>query len=154
MAHYRLSIDIDAPRERVFDLWTDLERMVEWVGGVTGVSDVSGPVDRAGTRYVVRFGPMRSPTEVLAAERPRLFRTRFGNRILRGEAEARFEDIDGRTRLTQEFDIIGLIPNIAARIFGMGSYAGSFRGELNAFKALAEREASGDSGLGASSRSD
>jgi hypothetical protein len=149
MAHYRLAVDVDAPRERVFDLWTDLDRMAEWVGGVTGVSDVSGPVDMAGTTYVVHFGGIGgSRTEVLAAERPSLFRTRFGTWLLRGESEARFDDVDGRTRLVQEFDIQGLIPNIAARIFGMGSYKGSFQGELEAFKAIAEREASGDSRLG------
>jgi hypothetical protein len=46
----------------VFRLWTSLERMGEWVGGVTGVTDVSGPVDRVGTTYTVHFGPMKSPT--------------------------------------------------------------------------------------------
>jgi len=147
MAHYRLAVDVDAPRERVFDLWTDLDRMAEWVGGVTGVSDVSGPVDMAGTTYVVHFGGLGgSRTEVLAAERPSLFRTRFGTWLLRGESEARFDDVDGRTRLVQEFDIQGLIPNIAARIFGMGSYKGSFQGELNDFARLVEREAAAPPG--------
>ena len=149
MARYRLAIDVDAPRERVFDLWTDLDRMAEWVEGVTGVSDISGPVDQAGTSYVVQFGKIGgSRTEILVADRPERFRTRFGTWLLRGEAEARFEDVDGRTRLTQEFDIQGIIPNIAARLFGMGSYKGSFQGELNTFKTIAEREASGDRGLG------
>ena len=58
--------------------------MKEWVGGVTKVTDVTGPVDRVGTRYIVRFGPVKSPTEVLEADRPRRFRTRFGNWYLRG----------------------------------------------------------------------
>ena len=146
MANFRMTVEIDAPRERVFDLWTDLDRMIEWVGGVTGVTDVTGPVDQAGTRYTVRFGRMSSPSEVLAAERPSRFRTRFGNRILRGEAETTFEDVGGRTRVVEDFEIQGLIPNIAARIFGMGSYKGSFQGELNAFKAIAEREWSRDRG--------
>ena len=146
MADFRMTADIDAPRERVFDLWTDLDRMAEWVGGVTGVTDVSGPVDRAGTSYVVHFGRMTSPTEVLIADRPNRFRTRFGNRILRGEAEATFEDVAGATRLVEVFEIHGFVSNIAARIFGMGSYKGSFQGELNAFKAIAEREWSRDRG--------
>ena len=146
MANFRMTVDIDAPRERVFDLWTNLDRMSEWVGGVTGVTDVTGPIDQAGTRYTVRFGRMSSPTEVLVADRPTRFRTRFGNRILRGEAETVFEDVDGRTLVVEDFEIHGFIPNIAARIFGMGSYKGSFQGELNEFKAIAEREASGDRG--------
>lgn len=70
MAEYRITIDIAAPPERVFGMWTDLERMTEWVGGVTRVTDVTGPVDVAGTRYTVRFGPMRSPTEILEVEPP------------------------------------------------------------------------------------
>ena len=144
MARYRMSVEIDAPKERVFDLWTDLDRMSEWVGGVTGVTDVSGPVDQAGTRYVVHFGRMTSPTEVLIADRPNRFRTRFGNGVLRGEAETTFEDVDGRTRVVEDFEIDGFIPNIAARLFGLGSYKGSFQGELNAFKAIAERDWSGD----------
>lgn len=146
MANFRMTVEIDAPRERVFDLWTNLDRMAEWVGGVTGVTDLTGPVDQAGTRYTVRFGRMSSPTEVLVADRPNRFRTRFGNRILRGEAETVFEDVDGRTLVVEDFEINGFIPNIAARIFGMGSYKGSFQGELNEFKAIAEREWSGDRG--------
>ena len=74
MARYTISTHVAAPPEHVFALWTDLERMGEWVGGVTGVSDVSGPVDQVGTTYVVHFGPMKSPTEILEVERPRRLR--------------------------------------------------------------------------------
>ena len=50
-------------------------------------------------------------------------------------------------KLVQDLHIKGIVPRIAARIFASGSYQGSFRGELEAFKALAEREWSGDRGL-------
>ena len=49
MSRYEFRVFVRAPRERVFDLWTDLDRMLEWVGGVTSVTDVSGPVDQVGT---------------------------------------------------------------------------------------------------------
>ena len=151
MSHYRVTIEIDAPRARVFDLWTDLTRMRECVRGVTSITDVVGPPDQVGSRYIVHFGAMKSPTEVLVADRPSAFRTRFGSWLLRGESAAAFEDLGGRTRLTQEFEIEGVIPRIAARIFATGSYGGSFQGELETFKAIVEREASGDrpSGPGA-----
>lgn len=141
MASYRFTAHAKAPPELVFDLWTNLERMAEWVGGVTGVTDVSGPIDRAGTTYVTHFGRMKSPTQVLEAERPRRFVTRFGNWLLRGENATDFEATDDGTRITEEFRTVGFIPAVSARIFASGSYRGSFQGELNEFVRIVEREA-------------
>jgi uncharacterized protein YndB with AHSA1/START domain len=132
-----------APPERVFDLWTDLDRMKEWVGGVTKVTDLTGPVDRVGTRYVVWFGPVKSRTEVLEAERPRRLTTRFGNWILRGTNSTTFEPEGDGTRITEEFVTEGWVSAVTSRLFGMGSYKGSYQGELNEFAKLAEREAGG-----------
>lgn len=139
MGTHRLSVHVAAPRERVFDLWIDLDRMKEWVGGVTKVTDVTGPVDQAGTRYSVWFGNMRSDTEVLDAERPRFLRSKFGNRVLRGESSATFTPEGDGTRIDQEFRTEGLIAAIFAWIFALGSYRGSFQGELNHFARIAER---------------
>ena len=141
MGRHVVTASIAAPPDVVFDLWTDLDRMKEWVGGVTRVTDVSGPVTRAGTRYTVWFGPMTSHTEVLEAERPLVFATRFGNRLLRGTSRAVFEGDGDSTRLTQEFATEGRIAAIFSWIFSRGSYAGSFQGELNHFAKIAEREA-------------
>jgi hypothetical protein len=141
VAHYTISTRAAAPVDDVFALWTDLPRMGEWVGGVTGVTDISGSIDRAGTTYVVHFGPMTSPTEVLEVERPHRFATRFGNRILRGHTVATFEPDGDGTRITQEFQTVGRISAISAWIFSRGSYEGSFRGELDKFARIAEREA-------------
>jgi hypothetical protein len=86
---------------------------------------------------------MASQTEVLDVERPRRFRTRFGNRILRGENEATFEPDGDGTVLTQRLRTHGFVSAIAARIFAIGSIRGSFRGELLAFKRLAEHPPTG-----------
>ena len=115
--------------------------MHEWIGGLTRVTDVSGPPGQAGSTYTVWFGRMASPTRILEAERPRRIRSRFGNRMLRGETEATFEPADGGTSLTQRFRTEGVVPAIAARIFATGSWRGSFRGELATFARLAERDA-------------
>ena len=141
MARYTISTHVAAPSEQVFALWTNLERMGEWVGGVTGVTDVSGPVDQAGTTYVVHFGPMKSPTEILEVERPRLFATRFGNWVLRGRSSATFEPDGDGTRVTQTFETVGRISAISSWLFSRGSYEGSLRGELEKFARIAEREA-------------
>jgi uncharacterized protein YndB with AHSA1/START domain len=141
MGTYQFEIHVEAAPERVFDLWTNLDRMKEWIGGVTKVTDVTGPVGSPGTHYTVWFGRMASPTEVLAAQRPRLFKTRFGSRLLRGTNEATFEAEGTGTRLKQRFVTRGVISGVAARVFATGSYRGSFRGELAEFARLAEREA-------------
>jgi uncharacterized protein YndB with AHSA1/START domain len=138
MATYQVSVLIRATPERVFDAFTDLDLMREWVGGVTRVTDRTGPVDRVGTRYTVHFGPMRSPTEVHEVERPRHVRTRFGSLILKGESDVTFEPEGEGTRLTQVFRTRGLVSAISARIFASGSYSGSFQGELEAFRDLVE----------------
>jgi uncharacterized protein YndB with AHSA1/START domain len=139
MAEHRVSIDIAAPPDRVFALWMDLDRMSEWVGGVTRVTDLTGPIDEAGTRYTVWFGPMKSPTEILEVERPHRVRTRFGNLILKGESDVRFEPIADGTRLTQVFRTRGVISAITGRLFAAGSYKGSFKGELEQFRSIVER---------------
>jgi carbon monoxide dehydrogenase subunit G len=141
VAHYTLFTHVAAPLERVFALWTALDRMGEWVGGVTGVTDVSGPVDRVGTTYVVHFGPMKSRTEILEIDPPRRLVTRFGSWVLRGRSSATFEPDGDGTRVTQEFETVGLISAISSWIFSRGSYEGSFRGELEKFGRIAEREA-------------
>jgi uncharacterized protein YndB with AHSA1/START domain len=141
MSTYQFRLRIDAPPDLVFDLWTDLDRMGEWIGGVTKVTDVSGPAGEAGTTYTTWFGNVSSRTEVLEAERPKMIRTRFGSWLLRGESKATFEPEGDGTRLTQEYRVQGLIPRVMARIFATGSYRGSFRGELNDFARLAERDA-------------
>ena len=146
VAEHRISIDIAAPPERVFALWTDLDRMKEWVGGVTRVTDVSGPIDEAGTRYTVHFGPMKSPTEILEVDRPHHVRTRFGNLILKGESDVRFEPTPDGTRLKQVFRTRGFISAITGRLFAAGSYEGSFRGELETFRTIVERESPSQAG--------
>ena len=139
MPTYRLTTHVMAPRERVFELWIDLDRLPEWIGGLTKITDRSGPVDQKGARYTAWFGSMKSPTEVLDVERPRFIRTRFGNAVLRGESEATFEPEDGGTRIAQVLRTQGVISAIAGWIFSKGSWKGSFAGELETFRKLAER---------------
>jgi uncharacterized protein YndB with AHSA1/START domain len=137
-------MDIRASPAEVFDAFMDLDRMTEWVGGVTRVTDLTGPIDVAGTRYIVWFGPMKSPTEIVEVDRPHHVRTRFGNAILKGESDVRFEPIPAGTRLTQVFRTRGAISAITGRLFAAGSYRGSFQGELEEFRRIVER----DIGLG------
>ena len=76
-----------------------------------------------------------------ASGRPRLFATTFGSVILRGRSSATFEPEGDGTRITQTFETVGLMSAISSWVFSGGSYEGSFRGELEKFARLAEREA-------------
>ena len=140
----RFTVHVAAPRDEVFRLWTNLDRMAEWVGGVTSVTDVTGPVGQVGTRYTVWFGRMASRTKVLEADPPRFLRTRFRSPLLGGESQATFDPEGNGTRITQEFRTEGVIAAIAGWIFSRGSYRGSFQGELNTFARLAEAETAAD----------
>jgi uncharacterized protein YndB with AHSA1/START domain len=140
LSTYVFTIFVAAPPERAFNLWIDLDRMPEWVGGVSKVADVTGPVDRAGTSHTVWFGRIPSRTELLEVERPNRIRTRFGNWLLHGTNEATFQPQDGGTQLTLRFEPEGIVSAILARVFATGSCRGSFRGELATFARLAEAE--------------
>jgi uncharacterized protein YndB with AHSA1/START domain len=141
MGEYRFSVYVAAPPEQVFDLWVNLDRAHEWIRGLTSITDRVGEPGTTGATYVTRFGPVRSPTTVLSAERPRRVVTKFGNWYLRGENEATFTREGDGTRLDQTFRTVGIIPAITARIFASGSYQGSFKGELEHFRRIAEAEA-------------
>lgn len=139
MADIRINTFVNAPPELVFSLWIDTERMPAWIEGLSKVTDVSGPMDQAGTTYVAWFGRMASRNEILEVDPPRFIRTRLGSWLLRGVTEATFEPEGGGTRVTQRFQTEGLLPSTAARLFAMGSWRGSFRGELATFARLAEQ---------------
>jgi len=141
MGTYAYTIRVEAPQDLVFDLWTDLDRMKEWVGGVSRVSEPTGPIDQVGTRYTVYFGKAGSVTEVIEAERPRVYASRFGTAWLRGTNRTTFEPDGTGTRMTETFVTEGFLPAIFGWIFGHGSYRGSFLGELRHFGRIAEAEA-------------
>ncbi|MEX2547250.1 MAG: SRPBCC family protein [Chloroflexota bacterium] len=142
MGTYSFIVDVEAPQELVFDLWVNLDRIQEWMEGRPRVSDVTGPTNRAGTEYTLWFGRLPSRTKVLDAERPRHTRTRIQSRMLSAETDTTFAAMgDSATRLTETLRSHGMIAAVVARIFATGSYKGSFRGELQAFKRMCEREA-------------
>lgn len=145
VGRYTYTIEIDAPQELVFELWTDLELMKKWVGGVTAVSEPTGPIDRPGTSYTIFFGRFGSRTEVLEAERPRLYATRSGTFWMQLRHRGTFERSGPggtQTTLTQTIDVGGSpLSRTFGWIFGHGSYRGSFLGELRHFGRIAEAEA-------------
>lgn len=144
MARYVLTARTEAPPEVTFDLWTNVAREAEWIGGITRVGEPDGPIDRVGTRFSAWFGRMRSDVVVVEAERPRVFATRFRNLVLRGTNRATFDADGDGTIVTETFETDGVVAAVFAWLFGHGSYRGSFQGELDAFAKLAAAEPRGN----------
>jgi hypothetical protein len=72
MGSYRLTREIRATPERVFQGLTDAAVIVDWMD-LRSITDATGPLDEAGTRFtmVVR-GPWRLQCEVISSRSPTL----------------------------------------------------------------------------------
>jgi Polyketide cyclase / dehydrase and lipid transport len=158
MSTHRFSVHANLVPANALFLWIDLDRVSEWMHGVTRVSDVTGPPDRPdfalpgqrnplvvlpGSKYVLwfRFGPVRHVVLLLDQPQPATgHRTRLDGRFRRGEMLVTFEPEGGGSRVRLEVRTEGLLPSIAARLLALGFYRGSFRAQLRAFARVAERE--------------
>jgi len=140
MSRYVFSVDVDAPRESVFDLWVNVDRMPEWTEGLTRVADLRGQPGIVGTRYTVWFGRTAGTVEVLEAERPRSFASRVKAGPLTADIAATLEADGARTRLTETITTSGVLGWVWARVLATGTFRGSFRGELMRFAEICERE--------------
>jgi uncharacterized protein YndB with AHSA1/START domain len=70
MGHYVQTRDIAAPPDRVFAGYTDPRLMTDWMD-LAEIRDATGPLDAAGTRYLMKVrGAWGFRTEVIAAEPP------------------------------------------------------------------------------------
>lgn len=54
MRHFSISIDIDAPAGRVWEVMSDIDRWPEWTAGVTSVKRLGDEPFAVGARAVVR----------------------------------------------------------------------------------------------------
>lgn len=136
------TLGIDAPPERVFAVYTDPARIPEWEE--VRVLDATGPLDRAGTRFVTAPGTgMRFRTEVVRSDPPHLHEQ--AGRTSSGFSyhwTATFEPDGGSTRLTLESEYglaLGVVGRLLDRLFVGRMSEGTTRGHLDRLKAIAER---------------
>lgn len=140
---------VAAPPERVWAAHVDGNRIPEWFPGARSVRDISGPLDRVGTTYTLRFKrPLaRSRVEVTEVQAPvmhtRLWDARpFGSH---GRATVLLRAEDGGTRV--DLDVVYSLPlgPVGRLLEGLSwvrhRAARDIRRELHAFALFAERYA-------------
>ena len=158
MTTYRFGSHAHLPPTEALFLWADLDRVTEWMEGVTRVSDAVGRPDlpdfalpghstplvtAPGSRYTLWFGRRPVRYQVVAQEEPRAdtaHRTRLDGSFRRGETLVTFEPEGDGCRITLVVHADGLLPRIVARLLALGSYRGSYRSQLSSFGRLADRE--------------
>ena len=146
MPHVRVTAFLKAPPERVWAAHVDAQRIPEWFPGVRRMKNVSGPLDRRGTTYSLRFNPLiLSRVEVIEVEAPVMHTRRWDARpfgtygtatmLLRPEEGGTHVDLDVSYRLS-----LGIIGRLIERFsFARRRGARSIRRELQAFADFAER---------------
>lgn len=142
MTTLRLRTTIAAPPAEVFALYMDADRRAEWNPAARGLIERSGPVNQAGSRYVVdtRFGPFEA--HLLRVESPWLVELREGvGRSGEAHVVIHFDPAaEGGTRLTSEatFAARGHLGRVTALLNAPGARLyGAL--EMRRFKAAAER---------------
>lgn len=139
----QVAADIGAPPDRVFDIYTDAQRVGEWQGDVKGV-EASGSLADAGSTWTVRYGgPFVVKGTVLESDRPVRHRQRFSEMmgLVTCTTTARFEPAGTGTRATFDMDY-RVVGGPIGRLFdGMvgSEIAGRFAKDLAGLKAVAER---------------
>jgi uncharacterized protein YndB with AHSA1/START domain len=100
--HVRVTGFVEAPPAQVWAAHLDGARIPEWFPGVRGVKAISGPLDRPGTTYSLRFNRLvRSRVVVTEVEAPVMHTRRWDARPLgsHGTATLLLRPEDGGTHV-------------------------------------------------------
>ena len=143
MGQRQVSTDIEAPPDRVFDLYTDAQRIGEWQSGVKSVES-SGPLTIVGSKWTVKYsGPFSVKGTVLAVERPVSHRQRFSEMLglVDCTTTASFAPSGDGTRATLEMEYVVAGGPIGRLFDGMlgGEIVGRLTKDLAGLKAVSEQ---------------
>jgi uncharacterized protein YndB with AHSA1/START domain len=146
MPAVRVTEFVHAAPEQVWVAHVDGERIPEWFPGARAVEAISGPLDRVGTTYRLRFNPLvRSRVTVTEVEAPVMHTRRWDARPFgtHGTATVLMRPEQGGTRVDLDVDYelpMGPIGRALERLSTVRHRAArNIRRELQAFGAFAER---------------
>jgi uncharacterized membrane protein len=146
MTHVRLTEHYDAPIERVFDLGTDFSRYPEWNVSYTEIKQVTGPVDKVGTKVhaVMKLlgRSMDGWSEIVEVDRPKLLKM-VGSGQEGSKLTVTYHLEPATTGCDQVIEIdyelpAGFLGHIADKLFVEKSVERDLRHSLENFKALVE----------------
>ena len=117
MTDYTVSIDIQAPPERVWAIMSDIRRWHEWTPSITSIRRLDeGPL-RVGSRAMVRQ-PKLPPAlwRVTGIEEGRQFTWTTGSPIARATGRHAVEALGAGTRATLSLEYSGILGGMLARL--------------------------------------
>ena len=146
MPSVRVTELVNAPPPRVWAAHLDGERIPEWFPGARAVKKISGPLDRVGTTYVLRFNPLlRSRVTVTEVQAPVMHTRTWNARPFgtHGRATVLLRAENGGTRVDLDVDYelpLGPLGRMLERLSTVRHRAArDIRRELHAFTLFAER---------------
>ena len=141
---------IDAPRELVFKAWTESERLAQWWGPACFTNPVCEVDARpGGALRIVMLDPDGNDYQMkgvfsLVVDAQKLVFTNIahdaeGKHLLEGETTVLFEDENGKTKLTVDTHVVGLVDFAEQMLAGMEAGWTQSLVRLEEFLAKAQR---------------
>lgn len=146
MATEKYSVQINAPLDQVYALYTDLKNIPSWFPDAKSVENVSASMTTPGAGFTIRFqGRPNAVEEVLEVIPNKLHRRKFTQAQngfgAWGVATIHFRAVNGGTEVEEQVEF-GFLPRFLAPIMSAlldHQARAAIRSELEVFKVFAEK---------------
>ena len=147
MATEKYSVQINAPLDQVYALYTTFENIPKWFPDAKSVENISVSMNTPGARFTIRFqGRPNAVEQVLEVIPNKLHRRKFTqaqNGIgAWGVAAIHFRVVNDKTEVEEKVEF-GFLPGFLAPIMSAlldRQARAAIRSELEAFKVFAEKQ--------------
>jgi hypothetical protein len=142
MSPYTAVVDVPAPLERTFAVFTNATRFSQWQALAVRAFEQSGPLDQPGSSVRIDHGPaMKRTMTILDADPPHRLRYRQQGMGLDDINDVRFEAIGDRTRIIASTELHvagGPVGRLLERL-GRRSSSGEYQAEFERFSSVVAR---------------